>query len=206
MEYVSPKNRVVLAYPEECVWCLGAVITETGEDVLPENIGPHLSIPFVQATDMALFAALKDASTATGIEGYVARWRGGFRVKIKTVEYVGLHRLITGLSVERIHRAMAMGLIDSFVASMPEELRPGIEQVISQINERVEQRFSEVTRRFFTLRSQTLGGDRKAFAQATAGHPDRTLLFLLYDHRDIRPPLLENVDLTGIVLDNAAYT
>ncbi len=109
MEYVSPKNRIVLPYNDCNLVVLGVRHRETfefmtyeemiemGLDVYAaENILDKLRN---RKEDITYF--VNTIPTMTGIEGYVIRLKDGTMVKCKTDEYVSLHHAKDSITAPR---------------------------------------------------------------------------------------------------------
>lgn len=98
MEYVSPKNRIVLPYKNCSLVVLGVRSREdfsfmTFEEMREHGLGPflvknHLS-EVLNFSNVENF--VNSISEMKGIEGYVIRLKDGTMVKVKTDEYVSLH-------------------------------------------------------------------------------------------------------------------
>lgn len=94
MEFVSPDNRVVLAYQEPALFVLNVRNNETGEYVEYDELYANASIrPY-------LIGAYGISDTKTwvegvreleGVEGYIAVLKSGQRFKLKTAWYSALH-------------------------------------------------------------------------------------------------------------------
>jgi hypothetical protein len=102
-EIIYPGNRVVLNYGAQAdLYLLGARRISDGADLaydavtaLAEQYGFPV-VPRVPITTVAELLQL--AEGAIGVEGWVVRWPSGLRVKIKTMEYLALHRLLSNLT------------------------------------------------------------------------------------------------------------
>lgn len=96
MEYVSPKNRIVLPYTECDLIVLGVRNRETMkmfsyDDIRSLSLDPYCAKNHIEDIgDTSKF--VDDIRFMTGIEGFVIRLNSGKMVKCKTYEYVALHR------------------------------------------------------------------------------------------------------------------
>ena len=98
-EIIYADNRIVVDYGDrEDLVLLAAIHTESGEEL---DISEH-QWPFPVATrydGITDLSALRDREEANR-EGFVIRFAGGTRVKVKFAEYVRLHRLVTGVNAK----------------------------------------------------------------------------------------------------------
>jgi RNA ligase len=199
-EIIYPENRVVLDYGNRAELVLiGARNAGDGYDyTYPELqvMAAQHGFPLVPAATVhTLDDLVSDQCVLTGIEGWVVRFANGLRVKIKCDEYLRLHRIIFGLTPERIREALLADW-SAFVVNIPEELRPGIEAAMIDALERQEAHI----RRVFDTVCSTVGTARKDFALHVVKHypAERPYLFMLLDNRPIRDVLLRNLDLTTL--------
>jgi RNA ligase len=101
-EIIYPENRIVVDYKgEEKLVLLGAIHTETSNEV------PDSSLFFTQESGFELVTIYKTWGEGYDLlkeeiskdrEGYVIRFKSGFRMKIKGDEYVRLHKILTNIS------------------------------------------------------------------------------------------------------------
>ena len=101
-EIIYPENRIVVDYKnEEKLVVLGVIHTETGEEV------PDSSVFFMQDAGFEIVTTYKTWGEGYDLlkeeiskekEGYVIRFKNGFRMKIKGEEYKRLHKILTNIS------------------------------------------------------------------------------------------------------------
>lgn len=118
-EIIYPENRIVVDYAgREALILLAIVDTATGRDEPLVDIG----FPVVQRFDgIAEFDSLRVWEQAN-YEGFVIKFQGGMRLKIKLAEYVQLHRILTGVSNLSIWEYLAAGKsFDELLAAVPDE-------------------------------------------------------------------------------------
>lgn len=97
MEYVSPSNRIVIPYDKPNLVVLGARNRNTLEVMSYDDLVYAGLAPFYTAKNVV--DEVKDAKSfaysvgsMTDVEGYVIRFGDGKMVKLKTDDYVALHR------------------------------------------------------------------------------------------------------------------
>jgi RNA ligase len=132
-EYISPANRVVIAYPEEDIVLLTAFEPDGREAPLPEDCGLRRARTFDFATPIA---ELKQ-HVKEGEEGYVVRFENGYRCKIKGDEYVRVHRLVTGVSPKTVWEFLSAGQdISGVLVNTPDELNEWVRSVVADLRSR----------------------------------------------------------------------
>lgn len=122
-EIVYPGNRIVLNYGDyEGLIRLARLDLVTGADrelLLP----PFPAAAAFEPDDLELLAQLANSRKET--EGLVCTWvRPGapsVRIKLKSDEYVRLHRVVTGLSNRTIWEHLAAGTYETLLAEVPDE-------------------------------------------------------------------------------------
>ena len=94
-EYTSPENRIVLPYQTHELRVLGARHTLTGHYAdypsLYEWFGDYMTEDHTHMVDDPV-AFVADIPNMKGIEGFVVGLKSGQRFKVKTSEYLSLHR------------------------------------------------------------------------------------------------------------------
>jgi RNA ligase len=166
-EGITSNLRIVLDYGkrEELV-LLALVNNETGEELNPYSLTiwaskNGLSTPrdYHMTYEEAYAQSLEDV---TGEEGFVLTWyRQGqtpYRLKLKYVDYLRLHRLITGVSPKRIFEAMR----DGFQADIDEMLNnstPGFNHFVTKWKGAIEAEYVRIdteAKRIFLAASEDL--------------------------------------------------
>lgn len=205
-EWVGPENRIVLRYDEpECI-VLGVrhIVTKAdypmlGSGLTVERIADQFGLRTAAVVDDHLNNLMASRSHVRGVEGWVGRFSDGTRFKIKTDEYMALHRVLTDFRPERVHEAMVDGTYDALIRTLPEEFRPEAETWKSKIDAVVDHKVSSATSAFAQIRHH-LDSSRKDFAMAAqldSFSEYRTLLFRLADGastQDIRSIILSKLD------------
>lgn len=119
-EIIYSDNRIVVDYNDKEDLVLLAVLdTKTGKD---EELPTHLGFNVVKKYDgINDFEKLKQYN-ADNFEGFVLKFKSGFRLKIKLEEYVRLHKIITNLSTIDIWESLSSGeSFDHFLEIVPDE-------------------------------------------------------------------------------------
>lgn len=200
-EWCAPDNRVVLKY-DSAEWRLIGIRNAKGRDErypILQTWAMIMGVPIVRAhIDWSLSDAVAGRSLL-GCEGWVARWPDGHRVKIKTEDYIRLHRLITGFSAARVRDALLTGDADRYVAELPEEIRPEAERIWAVLTGTVIARSLRMDATYQRL-APLLKESRKAFALAVQQEnpDDRPYLFALADNKPFADKILKSLDLHAI--------
>ena len=124
-EVIYPGNRIVVDYGDREELVLLAVInTETGEEIDPIVEAKRLGFSYPKKYNFDKIEEIVQTceTLSADNEGFVVKYPNNFRVKIKGVEYLRLHRLITGFSTKSIWECLMNG--DSFeevLTNVPDE-------------------------------------------------------------------------------------
>jgi RNA ligase len=121
-EWCSPRNQIVIRYPDDRMVLTGAREMVTGRYLPIEYLGfPHVVSTWGSSVgDLAEFMAhvrgLKDA------EGYVVRWHSGAMVKIKADDYVTRHKARDSILLEKnVLRIVLEGAVDDVLPLLAPE-------------------------------------------------------------------------------------
>ena len=125
-EIIYPENRIVVDYKgEEKLVVLGGFHTETGEEI------PDSSLFWTQDSGFEVVMTYKTWGEGYDLlkeeiskdrEGYVIKFKNGFRMKIKGEEYVRLHKILTNFSTKDIWELLKNGEdLGPFLERVPDE-------------------------------------------------------------------------------------
>lgn len=187
-EIVYPTNRIVVDYGAMDDLVLLAVReTATGAERKLLAWFPHRTHSWGGRIDMDHVRRRLD-ELGPNTEGLVLLFADGTRVKVKTDEYVRLHRLLTGVTPRRISDLLATGVgIDELLRHVPEEFADWVRQTADELG--TEQ--SEIVTRAYqeaVWAQEAHGQDRGAIAWSIKDHPLRSLIFLAIDGKDVEGP------------------
>ena len=195
-EIIYSENRIVCVYDFEDLVLLGVIHTETGdevnihntdnEDVRLKNMLNNLNFKIVtlyktwgEGYDILKKEISKDK------EGYVIRFKNGFRMKIKGEEYVRLHRIITNISNRDIWEYLKDGRpLDDILDKVPDEFYDWVkktkEELISQY-ETLDKEYQWI----FKIINRVPGiENRGVFASFAKKYKHPNLLFNMLDGKD----------------------
>ena len=132
-EIIFKENRIVCEYDYEDIVLLATYNNETGEEIPYENLN-KVDFSLVKKYDgITDYKKLKQSIDPTK-EGYVIRFKSGFRMKIKGEEYVRLHRLITNFSNVDIWEYLKDGKdLNEFLDRVPDEFDSWVRKTINDL-------------------------------------------------------------------------
>jgi RNA ligase len=120
-EIIYPENRIVVNYEgQERLVLLGIINTETGEELPYNDLFEGFDV--VKKYDgIRDYSELKD-KVEQNSEGFVVRFSNGDRMKIKGVEYLRLHKIMTNVSTTGVWELLSSGGdINEFLKDVPDE-------------------------------------------------------------------------------------
>ena len=137
-EGLMPSLRIVVNYgAREELRLLALINNETGAEIVDEGLN-HYSYAFFLAEkyNFDMKKALQEANTdKQNFEGFVLVWRRAgqtpFRLKVKLLQYLRLHRMVTQVSPKRILEALSQGW-DSVLAEYVENSTPEFKKYVEK--------------------------------------------------------------------------
>jgi RNA ligase len=135
VEIIYPENRIVVDYGnEEKLVVLGAYNNETGKEVdVDEMVNEGWEVVMKYKTWGEGYDLLKE-EISKDKEGYVIRFSGGMRMKIKGTEYVRLHRILTNFSTKDIWELLKNGEpLEPFLERVPDEFDKWVKAVVMNL-------------------------------------------------------------------------
>lgn len=105
-EIIYPENRIVLDYGNERKLVLLSIVdTETGIENELHNIGFEMVKRYNGLNDLSKLKELEEENK----EGFVVRFKSGYRLKVKFDEYQRIHRIVTQVSTLNIWEYLKEG-------------------------------------------------------------------------------------------------
>jgi len=209
-EIIYPENRIVVDYGDyKGLVLLDVIDNETGNSDVQEF--DKAEWPDKVKRILANFDSGDTAAIPDGDEGFVYLWtsrkdRDGndlpdFRTKMKSPDYIALHRLVTGLSEKTVWEHMVKGgALQDLKRELPEEFHEFIDNAGKKFLKEASQIVSTVYSAIDTLESTVLHErldmvDRKTAAVAIQKHFPALAkyMFLVLDGRPIHPVALLSV-------------
>lgn len=129
-EIIYPQNRIVVDYGlMDDLVLLSVIDNETGDERI-DDIGFPIVKKFDGINDINELSSLEQDNK----EGFVVRFKNGFRVKMKFAEYVRLHRIITGVSNVAIWEYLSEGKsLNELLEKVPDEFYDWVKKVQSEL-------------------------------------------------------------------------
>lgn len=180
-ELIHPENRIVIDYGRRRELILLAVVENaTGRelDIYDERFDDFTRVPRLDPSTLEDVARLGDDRL---VEGVVANY-AGHRVKIKTAEYLRLHRIVTNFTPKRVWEALSNGDSLEF-ENMPEEFQAWLDETVAQLRNDFDAVLAEIDAEFhqaFALTDKELGLSDGEFRYKSA-------IFSLRRGKDIAP-------------------
>jgi len=176
-EIIYPENRIVVDYgEEEKLVLLGAIETKTGiEDDISIYYHYGYDIVTTYKTQNGGYDSLK-GGISKDKEGYVIRFKNGFRMKIKGDEYVRLHRILTNVSNRDIWEYLKLNKsFDELLEKVPDEFNDWVKETVSDLQNKFDTIKISVENDFKELIN------KKEFAEKIINNPNKSLLFKRLD-------------------------
>lgn len=189
VEIIYPENRIVCSYGnDEVLVVLSMVSNASGKELDYDSllkINEETGLPVIKKYD-----GIQDYKTLKTLiskdrEGYVVRFRNGFRIKIKGDEYVRLHRILTGFSNVDIWEYLKDKKdLSEFLDKVPDEFDVWVRNTVNELNsqfngiEKEYQWIFKVTKRVEGIE------DRKIFAEYAIRYKHPSILFSMLDNKN----------------------
>jgi RNA ligase len=178
-EIIYPENRIVVDYGgEEKLILLGAIETKTGiEDDISLYFHYGFEIVTLYKTWGEGYDILKE-EISKDKEGYVIRFKNGFRMKIKGDEYVRLHRILTNISNRDIWEYLKDNKpFDELLEKVPDEFNEWVKETVRDLTVRFENIDNDYNNIFNSINTI----NRKDFAEKALRYPHSSILFAMHD-------------------------
>lgn len=177
LEIIYPENRIVVDYGDaERLVYLATIDTRTGKE--------RNHTPFIDCAERYLYSDYKSIKELNweNREGFVVLFSNGDRCKIKFDDYLRLHKIVTNTSSVHIWEMLKNGDdLSVILDNVPDEFHKWAVGVANELLMDFENTIISAKYHY----EQIAFSNRKEFADVAkkAQHP--SLMFLLYDGRDI---------------------
>ena len=133
-EIIYPENRIVVDYGDEQALVLIGVIDKTSGEDMPL---PEIGFPVVKKYDGLNDIHLLKTNETFNKEGFVIRFRSGYRLKVKFDEYQRVHRIVTNVSSISIWEYLKEGKsFDDILERVPDEFFQWVKNKKKQLIEK----------------------------------------------------------------------
>ena len=180
-EIIYPENRIVVDYGKDERLVLLGVIDKKGEEFPYNEIkGEGWDVVMKYKTWGEDWETLKKEISKDN-EGYVIRFSGGMRMKIKGDEYVRLHRILTNFSTKDIWELLRNNEpLEPFLDRVPDEFDTWVKEVVRDL----QTRYDNILKDYRIIMDDIYDADKKVFAERAKRYPHPSLLFALYDGKN----------------------
>lgn len=179
-EIIYPENRIVVDYGnEEKLVVIGGIHTETGDEL------SDMALSYLQGAGFEIVTTYKTWGEGYDLlkeeiskdkEGYVIRFKNGFRMKIKGDEYKRLHRILTNISNRDIWEYLKDNKpFDEILDKVPDEFYSWVKGTRENLLQQFEQIKTQVEEDFKIL------VNKKDYAEKIKDNPYRSILFKRLD-------------------------
>jgi RNA ligase len=219
-EGIMPDLRIVVNYGKrEQLVLLALINIETGEELSPEAWGEEFNLDTPKRFGMTLEQAKthtlrEHARDVVDEEGYVLTWyRPGmtpFRLKMKFIEYLRLHRLVTNVSPKHIWEVLRDGLTSEmdeylnnstpwfakFAQKWTKAMTAEYKRLENEALTRYQAVVNEVETQFLFTSLDQLHAARRAFALAAntpENKPYSSIMFAMLDGKNVAPIIWQRV-------------
>jgi RNA ligase len=184
-EIIYPDNRIVVDYGKEERLVLLGVMNRRGEEFpYEEMVDEGWDIVMKYKTWGEDWETLKKEISKDN-EGYVIRFSGGMRMKIKGDEYVRLHRILTNFSTKDIWELLRNNeQLEPFLERVPDEFDAWVKEVVRDLIVRYENIEKDYYEIYTNLKAQNL--DRREFADKATHYRHSNILFSMLDGKSYK--------------------
>jgi RNA ligase len=187
-EIIYPENRIVVDYgPEEKLVLLGSIQTNTGKEYNIHNEN-YEDLGFEIVTTYKTWGEgydLLKEEISNDREGYVIRFKNGFRMKIKGEEYKRLHKILTGISSRDIWELLKDNKsFDEIIKNVPDEFYGWVDKTAEDLIKQYENIEKKSLTDFARITKRCNIEDRKSFALEAVKCENSSILFSMLNKKD----------------------
>ena len=170
-EIVYPENQIVIKYDKAELVYLGfrniynGDARYIGSEYPVDGVKWGIPAKYTFETKEEIVEWL-NKTKGTEFEGVVVHFSDGSIFKIKSSDYMRLHRIVAQFTFKRVYEAVQMGTQDEIRKALPEELIPEFDKYISIINNHV----NELVDAVLNAVKYAPKEDRKEFALYVTNH------------------------------------
>jgi len=197
-EIIYDNNRIVVRYPYEDLVLLGIIETKTGyevnlhegeNDIRLRNLITNLDFKVVKKYDGIDDYTMLKGMIGDNEEGFVVKFNNGDRIKIKGLEYLRLHKIMTNISTTSVWEVLSSyGDINDVLKDVPDEFYEKIKSYVRELKQKRMSIIEEAEKLFYSY-SESYNNelpDKSKYAQwvLTKDIYIRPILFKMYDNKD----------------------
>lgn len=200
-EIIFPENRIVVNYgSQQRLVLLDVIDTETGKS----DVDEFDRVYWVDKVKREYFPnGFSDSfghDIPEGEEGFVVYWPGkDYRVKMKSAEYLELHKAIFSLSERSVYEMLTNGQsIAEICEKIPDEFHDWVKDIATRLTTEAERIEADVKKEFNRIsKNLKLDSTRKDFAEVAVGSPNKAYLFMMFDGKPIREAIWKTLRPVG---------
>jgi RNA ligase len=182
-EIIYPENRIVVDYHGEKGLILLAIFEKNGTEWHSNRVDQIAEACGFRRPKRYNFA-LNDIPFEENFEGYVVRFESGLRVKIKSPNYVRVHRLLNYMSPKGVIDLIRGHEYKVTLESLPKNIAKDFDDIRSN----VQNMYNDIKVRIENIMRDVPNGPRKEQALhiiKNTSFEERGLVFALLDNKDI---------------------
>ena len=184
-EIIYSENRIVVDYGNyEGLVVLGAYDNKTGKEVSIDEMDSEGFDVVKKYDGVNDFTKLK-GMISNDAEGYVIRFNGGMRMKIKGDEYIRLHKILTNFSTTDIWELLKTnGNMNEFLERVPDEFDTWVRETVKDLMIRYENIEKEYKWIFDHILLAENATERKVFAEHALRYKHSSILFSMLNGKN----------------------
>jgi len=181
-EIIYPENRIVIDYGDlKELKLLAIKDTKTGNELPLENIGFPIVKRFDEIEDFRKLKELEDLEEENK-EGFVIKFKSGFRMKVKFEEYKRLHRIFTNISNKSVWEILKDGGdFKEIIERVPDEFFDWLNKTREDLLRKYKQ-IENISKEQY--RSSEEFNSMQKFAEYTLKQSYPTILFKMKNRKD----------------------
>lgn len=188
-EIIYPENRIVVDYKGETKLVLLTVFEHDGTEWHPHRVDMLAEMCHFTRPRRYDFDLHKEIPFEENAEGYVIRFSSGLRVKVKSPEYVRIHRLLNHLSAKGIVQLIRENQYGDVINQLPKEIVKDFDDARAHVqglhNTLVTDSYSHLTRMTSYVGENTPRKDKALWIMKNVPSELMGFVFSLLDHKDI---------------------
>jgi RNA ligase len=199
-EIIYSDNRIVCSYDYEDVVLLGVVNTKHGHevnlhgdlDIRIQNLIKNIGLKVVKQYDGITDYSVLKGMVRDDAEGFVVLFSNGDRIKVKGVEYLRLHKIMTNASTTAIWEVLSTGgNIEDLIKDVPDEFYNKIKLYVSELRYQWYQYYNQLGKTYDYFRYGKYGDKdpeptKKEFAEFIKDKESivKAIMFAMWDGKD----------------------
>ena len=188
-EFCSRKNRVVIDHPVDRLVLHGirCMVTGTYVNIYSFPVPPLVERVAIKSSDeSSLLEVAEYIKTLENDEGVVLKYQDGFMLKMKSLEYVNLHRCLDGLRTETsVLKLILNNQLDDALGILSGDLKNKVVAYRNSVLQSIEDVDVFIKKDFTNIMLDNPVIDKKTFASMVVNHEFKSQLFRLYDSKPL---------------------